>query len=381
MADLKKFNENGIIKVSQELYQVGKMRWKLSTYGYRLLYAIAQATGQDDSPLLFPEIVFEKKEIVKWLGLESNKDWNNELMRTLEEVRKEGLQTAIRKPNGKMLWCGFSWFTSWQIEEDTNRLSVRLNDDVRPFLRNLKQYAQLQPKHYLRLSTEYQNWFYPYFKNVEKLGKWIVNIEDLKQALYLENTSSYDPLQNKNATENFLKRVIGIKVSKAAKEENQLAKAQKRKPRLIDWDYTSDKGKPCGTLWAITNFTDINVTASVEKEGRSYKYIHFTLSQKGKTKKDKELAKTIQSAQKHIDNDMQWQQNRNSRTGNHSVGEMISLFPKEEINPATEQTPKIYSCYSTEHLQAQCKEMGFKTAKELAKAMNLKQGSDGKWYR
>ena len=376
------YSDNHIMRVSQELYEVGKMRWKLSTHGFRLLYAIAIASDQTDNlGIEFPEIVFEKSEIIKWLGLESNKDWNAALMKALEEVRKEGLQRSVTKPNGKKIWYGYSWFSSWFVEEDSNRVAIRLNSDVRPFLRNLKRYAQLQPKHYLCLSTEYQNWFYPYLKNAVKLGKWVVSIDDLKEALYLEKTPSYNPKENKNATENFLKRVIGIKVSKKAKEENQLAKAQKRKPRLLEWDYTKESGKPCGTLWAINEYTDLNVTASVEKEGRSYKRIHFFLSLKGKTKRDKSNAQVVLNAQSHIDQDMQRQQNRNSRVGSKVIGDLFPNIPVEVPNPAHEKTPRSYICYTTEQLESQYKFMGMKSVQELAKVMHLKQGKDGKWYR
>lgn len=374
------YNENAIMRVSQELYEVGKMRWKLSTFGFRLLYAIAIASDLADD-LEFPEIVFEKKEIVKWLGLETHKDWNSVLMKTLEEVRREGLHKAVIKPNGKKIWSGYSWFSSWHVEEDTNRVIVRLNSDVRPFLLNLKRYTQLQPKHYLCLSTEYQNWFYPYLKNAVKLGKWEVKIDDLKEALYLENTSSYNPKENKNATENFLKWVVGIKVSKKAKEENQLAKAQKRKPRLIEWDYTTEKGKPSGTLWALNEYTDLNVTASVEKEGRSYKTIHFFLSLKGKTEKDKANAQIVINATEKIDQDFGRQQQKNARTGAKSLKNLVPQVPRKDANPANEAPPKAYVCYTDQQLESQYKTMGLKTVAELAKLMHLTKGKDGNWYR
>lgn len=74
----------------------------------------------------------------------------------------------------------------------------------------------------------------------------------------------------------FLKKVIGIQVSSKAKKENQSATASKHKAKLIDWDYVKDKeGNFIETLAGITANANINVTASIEKTGRSYSHIVF----------------------------------------------------------------------------------------------------------
>ena len=40
---IEKYNENKVVRVSQELYQLDKIRWRMSTLGYRLLFAISQS--------------------------------------------------------------------------------------------------------------------------------------------------------------------------------------------------------------------------------------------------------------------------------------------------------------------------------------------------
>lgn len=62
-------------------------------------------------------------------------------------------------------------------------------------------------------------------------------------------------------------------------------KSGKRAAKLIEWDYVIDKKtqKPVGTLAAITQHTDINVTASAVKTGRSYTHLVFFMSEKTAT--------------------------------------------------------------------------------------------------
>ena len=73
---------------------------------------------------------------------------------------------------------------------------------------------------------------------------------DLKNALELTESPTYDPKKNKNANERFLSDVIGIRINDKVKAEQRAAKAEKRTAKLIEWDYVTDKNtkKVTGTL-------------------------------------------------------------------------------------------------------------------------------------
>lgn len=375
--ELKKvdaFKDYKPVRVSQELYQVNRCRWRMSVPAYRLLFALAQSIDYSQNDL-FPELGFELSAIFKYLGLENNGRRYERLHEALIEVRREGLDVVTPTKKGGFKYTGYSWITFYEFATDDKYLHIQINDKVKPFLMGLKQYASIQPKYYLKLNTEYQNWFYPYLKNVVKLGKWRVSIEDLKQALYLENTSSYDQKHNKNATEYFLKKVIGIQISEKAKKENQLATAQKRKAKLIEWDYTKDKdGSFIGTLAGITTHTDINATASVEKTGRSYTHIVFFLSEKPRRNALLGVA----------DNDMGKIQQRGRRK--RKVTQLADIFSNEfagnlEVNPAYEKTPqariKFYSVEELREFGRQTKQ----TVEQVAKVMRLNKTDDGRYWR
>ena len=57
------------IKISSELYNIEKCRWKMSTYGYRMLFAISQCVEEN---MLFREISIPKNMLFKYLGLEKS---------------------------------------------------------------------------------------------------------------------------------------------------------------------------------------------------------------------------------------------------------------------------------------------------------------------
>lgn len=375
--ELKKidtFKDYKPVRISQELYQVNCCRWRMSVPAYRLLFALAQSIDYSQKDL-FPELGFELNAIFKYLGLENNGRRYERLQDTLSEIRQGGLDMVTQTSKGTTRYSGYSWITFYEFTTDEKYLRIQINDKVKPFLLDLKQYASIQPKYYLKLSTEYQNWFYPYFKNVVKLGKWRVSIEDLKQALYLEHTPSYNPKKTKNANEKFLTYVIGIQVSAKAKKENQSATASKRKAKLIDWDYVKDKeGNFIGTLAGITANTDINVTASVEKTGRSYSHIVFHLSKK--TKKN--------ATNLVVEDDMGKPQQRRKRSRKTSkIGDLFKAeFSGEvEINPVYDKVPEArIQIYTNEQVIKHAKEMNL-TLKDFIERMRLIKMEDGRYFK
>lgn len=375
--EITQYNPNKFVLVSQELFKPEKVRWRMSTLGYRLLFALAQTLDYHTSEL-FPELGFKKQAIFQYLGLENNNDRYTRLAETLNEIQSKPLRLYEVTKRGAIKWSGYSWITSYHFSTDNDYVVIRLNDDVKGFLLNLKQFAAIQPKYYLRLSTEYQNWFYPYLKNAVKLGKWTVSIEQIKKALDLEDTPSYDPQKNKNANENFLTYVLGIQISEKAKIEQQKAKAEKRAARPIAWNWTTDKtGEPYGTLAGIAKYTDINVTACAVKTGRAYTDIIFFLSEKTRIPKNKIGTK------EQAENDFGAPQEKGKRK--KQVGSMKDIFDgiyaiPLESNPAHEATPQATTYYDVEKIQAFAKEAQL-TFNQVVQKLNLQKDEAGRYWK
>ena len=93
---IEKFDPNKVVRISQELYEVNACRWRMSTYGYRLLFALAQTVEYAEEDL-FPELGFDKQVIFKYLGLE-NTERKYEL---LDKILNEVLQNSLHLPRVK----------------------------------------------------------------------------------------------------------------------------------------------------------------------------------------------------------------------------------------------------------------------------------------
>lgn len=382
---IEKYNENKVVRVSQELYQLDKIRWRMSTLGYRLLFAISQSVSSIEEEIL-PDVGFDKQSLFKYLGLDNNNDKYNRLAETLAEVGQNMLQFATKKKNGAQVWQGYTWITAYNLAMDEKYVQICINPKVRQFLMQLNKYACIQPKYYLKLSSDYQNWFYPYFKNYVKLHQWKVSIDDLKNALELTESPTYDPKKNKNANERFLSDVIGIRINDKVKAEQRAAKAEKRTAKLIEWDYVTDKNtkKVTGTLAAISQFTDINVTACAVKTGRSYTHLVFFMSEKttsiSRNRKEQEAAKN------QAENDMGKRQQPRKRSAKNQDMKAImqDLFsseptaqaiPNPAYDPMPEKAPKRFN-YDEEQVREMAR-LAKMTFQQMVEKLKLEHDENG----
>lgn len=381
MKQVEIFNDYKPARISKELYEIDKCRWRLSVPASRLLFALSQIVSEDKGNDLFPELGFRIDILFKYLGLTKNNDRYNRLDDALNEIMSKNLHIISNTRKGGTQWLGIAWIEKYEFSTDEPLVKIIVTNSAKPFLRQLTQYARIQPKIYLKLSSEYQNWFYPYFKQFEKLGKWKVSIEDLKQALMLEDVDSYNPQKDKRATNYFLSSVLGIELSESAKKENMLSKKEKRQAKPIPWDYVKNtKGEYTGTLFHITEKTDLNVTASCMKTGRSYTHIIFFISQK-KISNYKQKKHTDSNT--GADLDFQKPVKRKAKTQKDMQDIFASEFDARKFisNPAYEkELPKRIVFYSEEQLSGMAKETA-KTVQEVAKMMRLELGEDGRYYR
>lgn len=328
---LGRFDKNKPIKISSELYDLEKCRWVMNTHEYRLLFGLAQCV--EPNALFNTQLTIKKDALFSFLGIENSNKRYDVMRSTLEGVREKGLEISSVDKKGKRTWVGLSWITYWKLSETGEYVNIDINERAVPLLVSLKQYALIQPKTYLKLDTDYQNWLYPLLKLRCKLSKWVMTVDEISNALNLSAKDSYNKTKCKNAVMNILRWVIGIEPSERYKEDLKQAKLLRREPQNFAWDYTKDsKGNPTGTLYSITSVTDINVTACAIKEGRSYSKVVFYISEKPAAMSAKRRAE-----QSMADEDMGRPQQRSRRLG--KITDMRQLFAQEPIahevvNPA-----------------------------------------------
>lgn len=288
-----KFYDMKAARISKDMFEFDKTRWRMGVLPYRLLMMISQSVCEQGENNLFPILEYSIDTIFKYLGL-SEKDGRryDKLADACAEFREKGLDLRIVKSNGAIRWVGISFITKYEFASDHPSVSFTVNDEARKFLVNLQQYAKMKPQFYLKLSTEYQNWFYPYLKmKCGKLPQWEEEIETLKYMLYLDKSPAYTTDQHAN--KNFFTRVLGIRKPKGKANDNQ------------PWEFLTDsKGNFTGTLAGICANTDINVTAYPVMVKGKYTRIHFDLSKKSKCITKHELEEQYKNILATADNDM-----------------------------------------------------------------------------
>lgn len=269
---------------------------------FRLVCMLAQtlAAEEDKQLSLFKtEYSYSLDKVFYYLGLENTKQKYDLLFEDMEQAMGTVITYKSKTPSGKTRWKGLTLISYCDIDEETGRMVVQPNERAREYLVEMKRWCAMQPKYYLKLSSEYQNWFYMYLKKeaINMKTSIVVEIDTLKYMLCLDEVKSYDPKHNKNANENFFKRVLGIEKPKDWKykpegpnkpwlftkmPEKKKEETEKKEPKKA----TGRKKKEeefTGTLAAISAYTDINVTAFPMKEGRTYTKICFEISRKERT--------------------------------------------------------------------------------------------------
>lgn len=320
-------------RISTDIFIYGQTRWRMGVRPFRLLMMVCQTLSSEQGQIpLFPEYVFPIDKVFKYLGLEKTNQRYDLLAEDLKEFLSSCVERKTYTKRGARRWVGTSFITWYQLDEEDPLLRVQINENARGYLIGMKRWCSMQPKFYLKLSTEYQNWFYTFLRKELNLQPQItVEIEVLKEMLYLDKTASYDLKKNPNANDNFFKRVIGIQKPKDWKYNP--------KGKNKAWEYTKNKnGEFSGTLAGITQYTDMNVTAYPIKTGRSYTAITFEISAKTKYLSDTMKERVMKENAKHDIQDFGKPSKLGRSCKTQSLADLFSSTPviQPEENPTTQ---------------------------------------------
>ena len=350
---------------------------------FRLLCMVAQTlSSEKESPgqlsLFKTEYTYSPAKVFEYLGLENTNQRYELLISDMLELMETVIQYKTVSKRGAIRWKGINLLSYCDIDEETGRIVVQINESARGYLVGMNRWCALQPKYYLKLSTEYQNWFYVFLKKEAGVQPSItVEIDTLKEMLCIDNLKYYDPEQNKNANEKFFSKVLGIEKPKGWKYKPQ----GKNEP----WDYTRDKdGEVVGTLGIITKETDINVSAFPIKEGRTYTKVRFDISRKKAT-----LSK-VEQEQLHkkltaFDLDDMGKPERKGRSKAKKPQSMADMFGSvpvldEHKNPMadTGSIPSAKTVIPAKSVRETARHLGM-TADQLATKLGYRKREDGDW--
>ena len=184
--------------ISTEIFVYGRTRWRMKVRPFRLLMMVCQAISSEKGQLpIFPEYVFPLGKVFTYLGLEKTKGRYDILAEDLREFLSSCVEIKSYTKRGAQRWTGTSFITWYLLDEEESVLNIQINEKARDYLFGMNRWCSMQPKFYLRLSTEYQNWFYTFLrKELSFKPKITVEISVLKEMLYLDKTPSYNTTNN-----------------------------------------------------------------------------------------------------------------------------------------------------------------------------------------
>ena len=381
-----RISKDKVAKISTDLFLYGKTRWRMSVRPFRLLCMVAQTlSSEKESPnqlsLFKTEYTYSPAKVFEYLGLESTNQRYELLISDMLELMETVIQYKTVSKRGAIRWKGINLLSYCDIDEETGRIVVQINENARSYLVGMNRWCALQPKYYLKLSTEYQNWFYVFLKKEAGVQPSItVDIDTLKEMLCIDEKKSYNPEQNKNANENFFKRVLGIERPKGWKYKQQ----GKNEP----WDYTREpKTKEIvGTLGIITKETDINVSAFPIKEGRTYTKVRFDISRKKATLSKVEQDKLHEKLNQFNIDDMgkPERKGRSKAKKPQTMAELFGSIPlvDEHKNPMAEadSMPHGKTTVTAKSVREMARMMGM-TADQLAKKLGYVLRADGDYEK
>lgn len=405
-----KISDEKVAKISTDLFLYGKTRWRMAVRPFRLVCMLAQTLAAEEGnqlSLFKTEYSYSLDKVFYYLGLDKYGNKHDLLYKDMEAAMGSVISYKTKTQKGKTVWKGLTLISYCEINEETGRMIIQPNERAREYLVGMKRWCALQPKYYLKLSTEFQNWFYIFLKKeaINMTASVTVDIDTIKEMLCLDDTKSYDPKQNKNANENFFKYVIGITKPKGwkynpkgankpwdfMKENKENNDKEKGIPENSE-DKPKKKGRKkkeqdfSGTLAAISTYTDINVSAFPIKEGRSYTKIRFDISRKkatlSKAEQDKLHEKITQ-----FDIDDMGKPERKGRSKTKQPQTMAEIFGStpvldEHQNPISDPTaiPGAERTIPSETVREMAKLTG-KTPYQFAKELGYIQLENGDYKK
>jgi len=235
--------------ISNEVMEVNRYNLKLNAH--KLLIGLAQSI--DHTIDMFGDLEIDINGIFKYLEIEERNDRYTIVRDSLFNITENPLQKKISDKK----WSSIPWMSVEYDEDDSRFVKIRFDDKVKPYLLELKEYTTIKGLYIAKLGGAYATWLYTVMKMIQTKyhGRRDISIQRLKEYTFTDSSKDH-PAYNtaKSATNNFLKKVIGVQWNTKTKS------------------YDIVKNSP---LYEINERTDIQVSVSMVKEGKKYVAVSF----------------------------------------------------------------------------------------------------------
>ena len=174
--DLIKRRNYQIIK-SNKLVQ--KTRYTLSLQQQKILLFIIQKVRPEDKNFQTYEISIQDYCEIAGIKVSNGKNYRN-LRSSLQALRDKSFWITLDDGTESLV----SWLSKVKIRPDNKTISIRLDEDLKPHLLQLKSFFVSYSFYYvLAMRSQYSIRLYEVLKSYENLGKVSFNLEDMRRLL------------------------------------------------------------------------------------------------------------------------------------------------------------------------------------------------------
>ncbi|MBK5247719.1 MAG: replication initiation protein, partial [Peptostreptococcaceae bacterium] len=275
MTKIKPFTNDRFAKVSREILDKN-FRTNLGLHAQKLLYGLASCL--DESETMFPAFDIHIDGLFKYLNIENTNERYKIVREAIGEIAKNPLEYRVNEKK----WGFLAWFSMAKFDaENSNYVTIRFGNDVKPYLLGLKEYCRLDARYYIDLSGNYSMWLYPLLRNVANKREPFMelSLKEIRELTYNEKTPAYNPEKSKDANRDLLRCVLGIEKKRGAKYYSPIKTVTK-----------DGEIKQSGAIAEINDKTDLYVECDVIKQGRSISLVRFNVQFKTDTFQGKRKA-------------------------------------------------------------------------------------------
>lgn len=179
------------VKTKAWIYQSNYLieaKFCLTTLEHKIIRLIASMINYNDSK--FEECHFKVSELAELFCCNKKS-----IYKQIENVSKLLMSRyiEIKDIDNPKRWAMFHLIGSCKL--NNGLLSIRIDDEMRPFYFELQQYTKYQLRNILEFKGKYSFRIYELMKQYEKLGKREIQIKELKEMLQI-NEKSYSNYSN-----------------------------------------------------------------------------------------------------------------------------------------------------------------------------------------
>lgn len=161
-------------------YQLVNAKYKLDTSEIKFIMSVLAQINMDDKDFATYEI--KVSELEARLQVEQNST-------RLKQFAKKLMSKPFEVPTENGGWIVFNWFSKIQFIPEQKKFIVRIDEDLKPYLLELKErFVKYNLKHILPLTSSYSIRIYQLLKEYEKATKRTFTLEELQNILQVPNS-------------------------------------------------------------------------------------------------------------------------------------------------------------------------------------------------